>query len=464
MKLSKRDYEFIIAGIAGIYLIVALLYNYTGYAIPFFFGIFSFLLLFFSGPLLCFALYFITTFFVPTRINMEYPITYNQVLGLLYLTSFFLWYFRKKPILNKDSIFYFLSFMTAYFFVFAFFGEDLKAGASNAIYLILYFIICLTIAVQFQNLQNVKNYFWIILLITFLAACVGFAEFATGIDLFTKSRSSWHGYVRINAMSANAIVYGASLIFAFPLGYFLFCRTESLKFRILSLSMALFCYIVSLLTFSRQIYIYILVSVIVIALFLKNKYTKIFTVFLVLFGLVFSVYIVQFLYIRFTTAKKHEKDASVAFRIDGVNITKNVLKNKPLTGLGLGSYPTSWQKYLPQNTLVIHYYKQTKRYPDFGYNQIMVEGGIIGFILTISFFIFIIKTLFRQWRLSIKSGNFLRADYIGIIIVFMAVFLLQNMIQDTFLSIRTWLMYAFILPLANKNFLCEKNVDMRNEK
>lgn len=456
-KFIKREFEFITVVLVGVIIITYLMMKFTGYAIPFFFGLFSLILLSFLGPFICFIPYLATTFFVPTRIYADYPITYNQVCGILYLSSFILWYFKRIPKLHSKIIFKILSLLTFYFLINALTGDDIKEGATSSVYLVLYFIICITIALQFREISVVKKYFWAILILTSLAGLVGLFEFATGIDLLTKSNSTWNGHPRINAMSPNAIVYGCSMMWAAPIGYFLFCQSKSTKWRILSLLLAIFCVMIALLTFSRQIYIYLFSTLITIAYFVRNRYSKKFIVFLAIMGFLSSGFIGQFLYVRFTTASKHEKDASLAFRMDGVQITKKVLSEKPFMGLGLGSYPTSWQNYLPGNTLIIHFYKTFKRYPDFGFNQLLVEGGYIGFFLSIFLFLAIIFFLIGAWKQARGDMMIVRSDYIGTLIVIMTMFLLQNMIQDTFLNIKTWMMFAFVLALEDKTFLQEKS-------
>ena len=117
-------------------------------------------------------------------------------------------------------------------------------------------------------------------------------------------------------------------------------------------------------------------------------------------------------------------------------------------GIGFGSFPTTWPKYLPDNTHLLQYDKLGKHYPDLGYNQILSETGIVGLTIALVFFYLTLRMLFMMRREGINKQHRDLANYASALLVLMAVFLIASFIQDTFLYVRTWIMFGMILALS----------------
>lgn len=404
------------------------------------------------GPFVGFLLYFPTTFFLGIPLP-GVPLSLNQVMGILFVISWASWLARGKAVIEKSRPTILLSILVIYFIINCFFAEDLDSGLYHLRYLLIDFFLALAIASMMRKQSHYHTLFWIILLFTLGSALLGAFELVTGIDVFTKSGTKWMGRLRINGAAPNAIVYAHQLVFALPFGYYLFCEAKSFSTRFLALAISIFITLIALFTFNRQTIIIVFVSYFLVALVYKNRYSKLVLGIIISILLISSPIVVHQMWTRLRTIGSIKSDRSLAFRLDGIQVGLEVLRRKPLMGIGLGSYPTTWHKYLPPGKgRQIQYYKGEKMYPDLCYNQLISEGGIIGFSLAIIFFF---SLLVRTWRMrqeSLKGG---RRDIINLhstLLTSLIIFLLSCAIQDTFLYVSTWVMYGLILAKQQKDF------------
>jgi len=148
-----------------------------------------------------------------------------------------------------------------------------------------------------------------------------------------------------------------------------------------------------------------------------------------------------------------EKDRSLALRIDGIKVGMEIIRRHPLMGIGLGSYPKVWSKYLPMGkTRTLHFMKSEERYPDMGYNQLLNEGGLIGFTLAVSFFVVLLMILWRARKRALQTGPRDLINLYSALLTMHITFLLSSGIQDTFLYVHTWIMFGLILSIGRMDF------------
>jgi len=134
-------------------------------------------------------------------------------------------------------------------------------------------------------------------------------------------------------------------------------------------------------------------------------------------------------------------------------VGQEIIKRHPLMGIGLGAYSKVWSKYIPMGkTRTIHYYKSEKRYPDMGYNQLLCEGGLIGFFLGVSFYFLLLFYLLRARKAALISGQRDVTNIFNALLMGHIIFLLSSAIQDTFLYVSTWIMFGIILSTLGMNF------------
>ncbi len=410
---------------------------------------------FLLGPFVGFLLYFPTTFFQTIPIG-TYPISLNQFAGLAFIISWISWTWRKKITIPRSRYLTLLVLISGYFALSALTGEDFEAGLTHFWYLGIYLLVAIVIGSMVKDERTVKIFFWLVLLVTFLSSCIGFIEFVFNTDLFEKSRAFWKGRFRINATAPNSIVFAYNSLYAFPFGYYLFSETRRNFPRFAALAIAVFINVIALFTFNRQTIILIMVQFVLVAILFKNKYTKIFLTLIVILSIVSAPFLITKVFTRLGTITEISRDYSILTRRDGFLIGMEILRNKPLFGIGFGSFPTTWPSYLPDNTYLLQYDKLGKHYPDFGYNQILSETGIVGLTIALVFFCLTLRILFMMRREGINKQRRDLANYASALLVLMAVFLIASFIQDTFLYVRTWIMFGMILALSKPRLFPER--------
>lgn len=399
------------------------------------------------GPFVGFLFYFSTTFFQTIPIQ-TYPISLNQFAGLAFVISWIGWVWRKKITVPRTRYLTLLVVIFIYFGVSALTGEDFEAGLTHFWYLAIYLVLAIVVGSMIKDEKTVKTFFWLVLLLTLLSCCIGFIEFAFNVDLFEKSTAAWRGRMRINATAPNSIVFAYNSIYAFPFGYYLFSEMRRNFPRFAALTIALFINIVALLTFNRQTIILVAVEFVLAAILFKNKYTKLFLSVTVALAIVAAPFLINEIFVRLGTIKEISRDRSVLTRRDAALIGAEMLRHKPLFGIGFGSFPTTWPKYVPSTTYLLQYDKLAKHYPDFGYNQILSETGIVGLAIALGFFFFTLRLLIAKRSQGIRNQHRDLANYASAMLALMAVFLIASFIQDTFLYVRTWIMFGLILGLT----------------
>ena len=414
-----------------------------------------------AGPFVGFLLYFPTTFFLGIPLP-GIPLSLNQIMGILFVISWTSWLARGKAVLEKSRHTFFLSVLVIYFVINCFFAEDLDSGLYHLRYLLIDFFLAVAIASMLRKQSHFHFLFWIILIFTLGSALLGAFELVTGIDVFTKSGTKWMGRLRINGAAPNAIVYAHQLTFSLPLGYYLFCEAKSFSIRFFALAISIFITLIALFTFNRQTIIIVLILYFLIALVYKNRYSKILLGMIISILLISSPIVVHQMWSRLRTIGSIKRDRSLAFRLDGIQVGLEVLRRKPLMGIGLGSYPTTWHKYLPPGKgRQIQYFKGEKIYPDLCYNQLISEGGIIGFSLAILFFF---SLLIRVWRMRQEALQGKQREVINLysaLLTSLIIFLFSCAIQDTFLYVSTWVMFGLIL--AKQQIGARRDVDDKTE-
>lgn len=413
-------------------------------------------IIFLLGPYVGFCLYFITTFFRSIPVP-GLPVSLNQIIGVLFVLSWMNWLFRGKVNLPKGRLVVFLTIVFVYFLINCFAAEDFAEGAFHAWYLGIYYFIALSLASIVRDKRHFHVIFWIILLTTFCSSLLGTFELITGIDILTKSSARWMGRVRINGAAPNSIVFAYQLLFAFPLGYYLFSEGSSFRSRFLALGLSIFITMIALFTFNRQTILIIGFTYFVSALLYRNRYSKIFMGIVLALFLLMGPFIMRLIWSRLQTVKAGKGDRSLTLRFDGLQVGKEMIRRHPFMGVGLGCYHIMWWEYLPMGkTRILHYLRGTIRYPDIGYNQLLSEGGLIGFGITVTFFLFLLFYLWKSRKRALIQEHRDMINLYSALFNILAIFLLSSFIQDTFLYVRTWIMFGIILATLHKPFQSER--------
>lgn len=409
---------------------------------------------FIAGPLWGFLLYFPTTFVLAIPVP-GVPLTFNQLTGILMILGWSRWLFQGKARLVPTRYLALLCISLVYFSLSAVLGVDIQEGLVAIKSLLIFFILSLVIASSLNSRRDVMWLCWIILIVTFCHALIGFYEYFAGVDVLVTTRAKWMGTFRINAASPSAVVYGHFLLFAFPFGYYLFSESRNPTFRLVALLLSLFIIFVSILTLSRQVMIILALQVVLIPLLFRNRYSKIFLIIVIAFGVLSSPYIAHTIARRLETLKVQNlrRDRSVLARSDALKVGGRILKDKPLFGIGLGSFSTSWAEYSAFDTFMIHFGTMQRVYTDCTYNQLIAETGLIGLAFALSIYLGVIILTIRHRKKALTEQNRMLINFTSIVLVLIASLLIANIVEDTFLAFRSWLIYAFVLCLQKPWFL-----------
>lgn len=403
---------------------------------------------FILGPFWGFFLYFPTSFVLAIPLD-GLPFTLNQLAGVLFILGWLRWWWQGKTRIVPTRYLLLLIIAIIYFSLSALFGEDPTRGLQAFRYLMTYFILSLVLVSMLNSRRDINTLSWIILVVTFAHALIGFFEFFSGIDVLVPTRARFMGRFRINAASPSAVVYGHYLIFAFPFGYYLFTELKNTKIRLLALCMTLFVIFVSVLTLSRQVIIILAFQFFLIPFLFKDRFSKIFLVIVVLLGLISTPYIAQQIVQRFKTERAGGlmRDRSVISRSDAFKVMKRIVQQKPLFGIGLGSFPTRWSEYVGFDTYALHLDKRYEAYTDCTYTQLLAETGIIGFILGLLIYLSVVMIAFKKRRDGIRQKDETLVRFSSAILMLIFALLIGNIAEDTFLGLRSWLICTLVLVL-----------------
>ncbi len=415
------------------------------------------LVTFILGPVWGFLLYFPTTFSPAIPIK-GIPITLNQLAGALFIIGWLRWWWQGKVRLAGSRFLVLLIISYIYFALSALLGEDFSEGSIAFRYLTIYFVLALVIASMMTTRREVHTVAWIILLVTFCHALIGFYEFFSGIDVLVPTRAKYMGVFRINAASPTAIVFGHFLLFAFPFGYYLFSESKNPSYRLVAISLSLFILFVSILTLSRQVMIILALELFLVPLLFKNRHSKTFLIVVIICAVLLFPYASYRVIQRIQSLKIEElkRDRSLIFRTDAFIVGLKMLKANPFFGIGLGSFSTRWDEYAEFDTHIIHLEKPMRIYTDCTYNQLLAETGIVGFILALLIYIHVIAISVKKRKEAMKSENRPLINFTSIVIVLITAMLISGIVEDTFLALRTWFMYGFTLSLQKRGFLSEQ--------
>ncbi|MCD6384377.1 O-antigen ligase family protein [Candidatus Sumerlaeota bacterium] len=403
---------------------------------------------FILGPFWGFLLYFPTTFVLAIPLEVV-PFTLNQLAGALFIIGWLRWWWQGKARIVPTRYLLLLIVVIIYFSLSALLGEDPAQGVQAFRYLMTYFILSLVIVSMLNSRGDINTLSWIILIVTFAHALIGFYEFFSGVDVLVPTRARFLGTFRINAASPSAVVYGHYLVFAFPFGYYLFSELKNPVMKLVALCLTLFVILVSVLTLSRQVIIILAFQFLLIPLLFKNRFSKIFLVIVVLVGLISAPYVAHRIVQRFQTAKAGGlmRDRSVISRTDAFKVMKRIVQQKPFFGIGLGSFPTRWAQYVGFDTYALHFDKNYLAYTDCTYTQLLSETGLVGFVLALSIYINVIVIAAKKRREGIRQKDWTQVNFSSTILVLIFALLMGNIAEDSLLGLRSWLICALVLVL-----------------
>ncbi len=465
-----RDYLFssryfridLIAGLLLLFVMFAwIAVRDPKYGMPVFLGLGLAGIFFLLGPLFGFFFYFITTFFRQVPLPGS-PLSLNQVLGIFFCVSWLNWFLRGRTVRPRGGTAALFMAMAVYFIINCIYADIPEEGLYYLRYVIIYAFITLALASFLHQRKSLHTLFWSMLVLTFASSLLGAFELVTGMDVLAKSTSTWMGRVRINGSAPNAIVFAYDLLFAFPIGYYLFSEHRQNGPRFVAMGFSLFISLIALATFNRQTMIITAVVWLMSALSFRNRYSRLFLGLIIIIALIMGPFVLGAMIARLQTISDLYQDRSLAMRIDSIKVGMEIVKSHPWMGVGLGNFVKVWSRYVPTGTTrIVQYDKGMKTYTDMGYNQLLTEGGLIGLTFALILFASMTIILFRLRRKAVLCNDESGVNLYSCLVIMMINFLLSSGIQDTFMYVRTWIMFGIVLAAIQKGFFARKSMAER---
>lgn len=405
------------------------------------------------SPLITFSIYFAILFVH----NLNIPGTTTSINTLVAPTFFlttFLWAVLGKTQNIRSGILGLLSVIAAYFFFSALTGIDPEAGMLHARYVIIYFVWALCIALILNKESTITKLVTIVYSLAIISSCIGIFE-GVSKNMIANFAGHWGQGLRVQGLAPNPVVYAWQLTFSIPFGFYLYAQSKTNFGKFFMLGTFFLLVVAACLTFNRQTYLFIVMLTGLCGLLFHYKYKKIVLTALGIFGVLISIPILPLIIKRLLSVANLSRDYSYLERRDSFLIGMEMYNDKPLFGIGLGSFHTKWRDYLPPDyTTFFSQYRlgNQPRYPDFTYLQLISETGLVGlflfFVLHVSLIIIAVK--FRKQAL--QAGDSLAANYATLILCLLIFLVTSAFIQDIFLTPRAWMVYGMALLLTPRIF------------
>lgn len=418
-----------------------------------------------THPLFPFTLYFAALFFADTKVP-GLPLPMGQALGILFLLSFLSFVIRGHAMKLRSYFLPILTLTAIYFTIRAITGESAERSLIHFKYVLIYFVIALALASSLTTERALLALCWIILTLSAAAAVHGLWQ-AAEKDILGAFSGHWSMANRVRGTAKNPIVFGWNMVFSFPFAFLLYAQLRSQWGRVLAMLLGLLCIFAATFTFNRQTYVLIALLAIMAVTMYRFEGRKLLVVGLAVLGVAAAATVLPLVIERMSTVSALTKDYSYLERRDSFLLGMEMFRQHPLFGVGLGSFPGVWKNYVPPDypTFFVQYMAETElRYPDFGYLNLLAEGGLVGEVLFIMLLLTWIAGSWRYRKLAAQAGDKL-AQNLATTVLLLGVFMtLSSAIQDTFLYTRVWVAFAVVLLADNRILPIRKEVPELNDQ
>jgi len=260
----------------------------------------------------------------------------------------------------------------------------------------------------------------------------GFSEGSVWIDtgMFSEIET------RVVSTFENPNVLGEYLIILIPLSIAYFFESGSIKEKWASVFAAAILVLCMVFTFSRGCWIGLIVSLGVMSLFYDRRFVWA-GIILLLFS---PLYLPESIIQRFLSVG-NTSDTSTSYRVYIWFGTIDMLKDYWLTGIGLGegAFNVIYPHYSYSAIIAPHSHNL--------YLQIMVENGIVGFIL----FAIMIIAFYKNsiYALTKTKRSFLKVSLLGLVAAITG-YLIQGLFDNVWYNYRVFMFFFMTLAITIK--------------
>lgn len=407
-------------------------------------------------PLVPFTFYFGALFFAEATLP-GVPVSANQLFGILFLCSFASFAARGRAMLVRNPAIMLLTIIAIYFAINAITGEHAERGMLHFRYVVIYYVLALTVASSLSSERSIRALAWIIVGTTVAAATHGLYQ-TIEKDILGAFAGRWSAGNRVQGAAKNSVVFGWNLVYAFPVAFFLFSQGKTVLSRVLALLLGMFILFVATFTFNRQTYVVMAVVVGACALLFTYRNRAFLMTLLTGLGIAAALTVLPLMIIRLMTVTTLGRDPSFLEHRDSFLVAREMFYQHPWFGVGLGSFPGIWRNYLPADYTTYYYqYLEgaTLRFPDFGYMQLLSETGLVGLGLVLSLYTWLAIRSWQYRKAAVAAADTFASNYASLILVLLGFAMLTTLIQDTFLYPRVWLIFGLALLIDPRNLPVE---------
>ncbi len=366
------------------------------------------------------------------------------------LASWFLWMIAGRLSWPGGRYVWLLVAASIYFIFNAALGEDPEAGRLMARSIFIFQILGFVLLTSLRRPEHWTFWLWSLLIVTAIMTAFGPLEFITGLDFFPKQQWAIRplAKTRINGLSKDAIIYSYFALWALGPGLYLAMESARRWQRTLAAALCVFLLFSAMITFNRQTPLIFFFMLLVALRLFRHRMVKPLAIFFLGLMALSAPYIAVKMGKRLTRAGELAGDYSYSIRRDKALIMWEIIKRKPLTGVGLESFTTVWPKYQPDNLYIVQLSKPRAHHPDLGYLQMLAESGIIGLTLDLVILFGGAALLLRRRRRALEEGSRKTANLCSALLVILTQVAIAQIIQDVFFHPRSWWLFGMIAVLS----------------
>ncbi len=407
---------------------------------------------FLCSPLFLFGLYYGVSQFT-AGVHVPYlPISLNQALFLATFLSLSRWLLMGQLIRPRGWALWSMLALTLFLTISALTGYSHELGRIAAKTVITLALMSLAISSTLNSPARIRQFCWAILLPTLANGAVAMAESIVNHGIFDRRPDFFHGFFRVNGVAPNSIVFAHICLFALPFALYL-CRHSTHRWqRAMALLSAFFLLALTLRTFNRQSLLLMPILILGAAWLFRGALGKWMLIGVAAGAVIAGPVIIPTVIARLQTFSQLGTDASFRIRRDNMINALQLLKEDPLFGAGLGSFPDAWWHVRSFRTFY-NQYEVTPRVQevDMSFIRLAGETGWTGLLLNIAYYLAMTMYVWRMRRRIIhqsSAANSALIDYLSILLLAWLFFILTSAMQDTILYVRSWLMFGMTAGLS----------------
>ncbi|CAN5462278.1 hypothetical protein BH09SUM1_BH09SUM1_33420 [soil metagenome] len=437
--LAEIYFYLLVAGLVGSFAIYKLITFDMNLILPIAAAGVGIVAIFFGGTRLMLPVYYATTFGTILQFP-GMPVSINRLAAAgLFLAAVTELPFRRMRYFASSATFCFFLFQI-YYLPAAFILKP--PGAEYPWESFFYILVTVVLMVRYWQERWLRAITWGFVLVS--AAMVilpGAYELVTSHDI-TPVAINAH-LDRLNGLSVNSIFYAFTALWTVPLAATLMLESRRIPVKVCLCIIIATLVMLSLMTANRQTPLILFFMVVVYTTLIRSRHKFAIVVVLVLAALAAVPFVLPKLAERYEMAHSVKSDASLSERHDKLEVARVAVLSHPWFGIGHNYFKDTWKQYRPLGkTVLIQYIEAKYRYIDMGYMQIVTEYGFIGGAIVLCLFAATAVTYRRFYRLSRQLKDSWHTNFLAAIAALFTQLLVSMLVQDTFVTPRTFMMYG----------------------